>query len=225
VTPDVAAVAAALPGMPPGHADLLLYFVIVLGIVALPGLDMGVVLACTLTGGRRAGLAAIAGVIAGGACHVTFGILGVSALLRVFPAAFNGLLMVGAAYVAWIGIQLVRSRPVAPATGVGDAALGRAFARGALTNLLNPKAYLFTLAILPQFVRPEYGSLPAQAATIFGINALTQSAVYGTVALLADRGRAAMSARPAIGLWVARVTGLMLLAAAVLTAREGWRLV
>lgn len=209
--------------MPTEHPNLVLYFFVVFGIVALPGLDMGIVVASALAGGRRAGLAAVAGTIAGGVCHVTMGLLGVSLVLRLFPAAFNALLLAGAAYVAWIGIGVLRARPEAPSAAGGAATAPGAFARGALTNLLNPKAYLFTLAILPQFVRPEFGPLVPQAATIVAINASTQLAVYGALAVLADRGRTAMARRPAAGLWVARTTGALLLVAAGFTAWEGWR--
>ena len=61
--------------------QLGLFFLLVLGIVALPGLDMAYVLGSSLSGGRRGGLAAVAGIMAGGACHVLLSGLGVGALL------------------------------------------------------------------------------------------------------------------------------------------------
>lgn len=214
--------AAAVPG---AHANLLLYAAIVAGVVALPGLDMGVSLACALSGGRRAGFAAIAGIVTGGIGHVALGLLGVSVVLRMFPAAFDALLLVGAAYVAWVGFAVLRSRPGAPAAaGSGATSVRGAFVRGLLTNALNPKAYLYTLAILPEFVRPAYGPLLPQAAAVVAINASLQFAIYGTVVAIADRGNRALGARPEVGLWVARATGAMLIGAALWTGWEGWRL-
>jgi threonine/homoserine/homoserine lactone efflux protein len=91
---------------------LWLFFVLVFGVVLLPGLDMAYVLASALIGGRRAGMAATAGIVAGGVVHVTMGALGIMAVLRLFPAAFNAVLLAGALYIAWIGISLLRSRSV-----------------------------------------------------------------------------------------------------------------
>ena len=71
---------------------LWLFFVLVFGVVLLPGLDMAYVLASALVGGRRAGMAATAGIVAGGVVHVTMGALGIMAVLRLFPAAFNAVL-------------------------------------------------------------------------------------------------------------------------------------
>ena len=206
------------------HANLWLYFSIVLGVVVLPGLDMAIVLASSLVGGRRAGFAALAGIITGGVGHVVMGVLGIGLVLRVFPGAFNVMLLVGAAYVAWIGVALLRAGAAfAPEPARVAGAWPAAFGRGMLTNLLNPKAYLYTLAILPQFLRPAYGPLVPQAAAIVAINAATQAVVYGAVALFADRARRSLSERPAAGLVVARAVGALLVGAALFTGWEGWR--
>jgi threonine/homoserine/homoserine lactone efflux protein len=93
-----------------------------------------------------------------------------------------------------------------------------------LTSLLNPKAYLFMLAIFPQFLRPEYGELWLQAIVLWLIIAATQALVYGGMALAGDRMRDWMEQRPAANLLLARIVGALLLAMALLTAIEGWRL-
>jgi threonine/homoserine/homoserine lactone efflux protein len=92
-----------------------------------------------------------------------------------------------------------------------------------VTSLLNPKAYLFTLAVLPQFMKPEYGSVGAQATVLWLIIAFTQVAVYGGLALAGDRARAWFAERPSVNLWLARGVGVLLLATAACTALEGWR--
>ena len=203
---------------------LWVFFALVLGVVVLPGLDMAFVLASSLVGGRKAGFSAVAGIITGGVCHVAVGATGIAVLLQVVPAAFNTLLWVGTLYVAWIGLSLFRSGAAftaAPLTGRQSPAA--TFRQGAVTNLLNPKAYLFMLAVFPQFLRPEFGPLWLQALVLGAIIALTQGAVYGTIALVAGRARGWLASNPAASAAVARTVGVVMMLAAVLTVFEGWR--
>ncbi len=206
-------------------AHLWLFFAMVLGVVLLPGLDMAYVMASSLVGGRRSGLLATAGVIAGGACHVLMGALGIMAVLRLVPAAFNLMLVAGALYIAWIGWSLVRSRAAFGALPSMPARSGATtFGQGMTTCLLNPKAYLFMLAVFPQFLKPGYGPLWLQALVMWIIIAVCQASVYGGMALAGDGVRAWLESRPAANLLAARGVGAMLLAAAAFTAWEGWRL-
>jgi threonine/homoserine/homoserine lactone efflux protein len=201
-----------------------MFFVMVFGIVLLPGLDMAFVLGSALVGGRPAGYAATAGIVAGGVCHVTMGALGIVAVLQLVPAAFNAVLLAGAAYIAWIGVGLLKSR-AAFGEPARQHARSRAatFRQGLVTSLLNPKAYLFTFAVLPQFLRPEYGDIGAQAVVLWLIIAVTQIAIYGGMALAGDRARAWFADRPSANAWLARGVGAVLLATAAYTAFEGWR--
>ena len=206
-------------------AHLWLFFVLVFGVVILPGLDMAFVLASSLTGGRRAGLGAVGGIVAGGAFHVVAGATGVAVLLQVLPGAFHVLLWAGALYVAWLGASLLRGGAglaVTAAQGPRRTAVAN-FRQGALTNLLNPKAYVFMLAVFPQFLRPEYGPLWLQALVLWAIIALTQAGVYGALALAADRSRGWLESNPAVNAAAARVVGGLLVLAAALTALEGLR--
>lgn len=201
-----------------------MFFVLVFGVILLPGLDMAFVLASSLVGGRRSGFAATAGIIAGGVVHVTMGALGIVAVLQLVPAAFNAVLLAGAVYIAWIGISLLRSREAFAGPARERArSLGATFRQGMVTSLLNPKAYLFTLAVLPQFLKPEYGDLGAQAVVLWLIIAATQLAVYGAMALAGDRAGAWFAERPAANIWLARIVGGLLLATAAYTALGGWR--
>lgn len=203
---------------------LWVFFVLVFGIVVLPGLDMAFILASSLVGGRSAGFAATAGVVAGSVFHVTMGALGIAALLQLVPAAFNAVLLAGAVYIAWIGVSLIRSR-----AAFGELpperrrSRGATFRQGLLTNLLNPKAYLFMLAVFPQFLKPEYGNLLTQAIVLWLITAFSQVVVYGAVVIAGDRGRAWLAARPAASTRLAHGVGVLLLAAAAWTAFESWR--
>jgi threonine/homoserine/homoserine lactone efflux protein len=204
--------------------QLWLFFALVFGIMVLPGLDMAFVLGSTLAGGRRRGFAALAGVVAGGVCHVVMTALGISVLLKWIPGAFNALLLAGALYIAWIGLSLMRSdaapamRPDAPRRSHAAT-----FRQGMLTCLLNPKAYLFMLAIFPQFLRPEHGPIAMQALVLWLIIALNQLCVYGGLALIADRARAWLQGKPTAGMLATRCVGALLIAAAMFTGIEGWR--
>ena len=203
-------------------ADLLLFAVLVFGIVVLPGLDMAFVMGSSLTAGRRHGLAAVAGIAAGGVCHVVMTTLGIGVLLKVIPAAFNALLLAGALYIAWIGISLLRADSAFGMQG-GAMSAWTTFRRGALTSLMNPKAYLFMLAVFPQFLHAQYGPLWSQALALWVIIAVTQVTVYGAVALAAARARGWLVRRPGAGMLAARAVGVVLVGAALLTGFEGWR--
>lgn len=204
--------------------QLWLFFALVFGIMVLPGLDMAFVLGSTLAGGRRRGFAALAGIVAGGVCHVVMTALGISVLLKWIPGAFNALLLAGALYIAWIGLSLMRSdaaptmRPDAPRRSHAAT-----FRQGMLTCLLNPKAYLFMLAIFPQFLRPEHRPIAMQALVLWLIIALNQLCVYGGLALIADRARAWLQGKPKAGMLATRCVGASLIAAAMFTGIEGWR--
>lgn len=205
-------------------SHLWLYFLMVLGVIVLPGMDMAFVLASALAGGRKAGGFAVAGIVFGGICHVAAGAMGVGLLLKLVPGLVNVMLVVGSLYIAWIGISLIRSQPAAASATADDASPVPAprggwatFRQAALTCLLNPKAYLFMLAIFPQFIRAEYGPVWLQAVALGTITAVTQIAVYGGLALAAGSTRGWLAQRPAAGVWVARIAGAMLIIGAALT--------
>lgn len=204
-------------------AHLWLYFLLVFGVILLPGMDMTYVLASALTGGRRAGLAAVAGIVTGAIFHMSAAVLGLSVVLKLYPGAFHVLLLAGAAYIVWIGVDIIRKASVLrvrPGTAVRPPAL--AFRQGMVNNLLNANAYLFTLAVIPQFLRPEYGPLWVQGAVLWIIGAVCQLAVYGSVALLAAQIRVRLDSDRAAAERIARVVGVMLVLVALCTAWNGW---
>lgn len=204
------------------YAHLGLFFLLVLGIVLLPGLDMACVLGTTLAAGRRAGFAAVGGIVAAGVVHVAVAGTGIAMVLAAAPSLFNGLLLAGALYVAWIGVALAR-HGVALAGGAEAPANGAWFRRGALTNLLNPKAYAFMLAVFPQFVHVEIGPVWRRIALLGLIIAATQAAVYGAIVVGAARARGWAEGRPGALAALGRGVGVLLIAAAVATLATAWR--
>ncbi len=215
-------------------SSLWIFFGLVFGIVLLPGLDMACVLASSLGGGRRAGLASVGGIATAAVAHVAIGALGVAAILGVVPGLFNALLVLGAVYIAWIGLALARNGVTLAgsfggASGEGGAArqaasaAATAYRRGMVTNLLNPKAYVFMLAVFPQFVRQEWGPVWAQAIVLGAIIIVTQLAVYSPLALGAAQARGWLVDRPQALAYVGRGIGLLLIAVALVSLFEGWR--
>lgn len=212
-----------------GTQQLGLFFGIVLGVVLLPGIDMTFVLATALTGGRRGGFAGVLGIVAAGFVHVAVGVAGIAAVLLLVPALYNALLLGGAIYLGWIACSLLRSGSsftgAAGIGGTGEATvdLGVAFRRGMLTNLLNPKAYAFMLAVFPQFVDADRGSVWLQAVPLALVIASTQLAVYGAVVFAAAGAGQWLACRPHALATLGRLVGALLLVAAVASAWQGWK--
>lgn len=204
---------------------LWLYFLVVFGVVLLPGLDMAFVMGSSLLGGRRSGMAAVGGIIAGGFCHLCMGALGVAVVLQWWPGLFRAMLLGGALYIAWIGWTLLGANSVLlPAPAQQRASEGVIFRRAMVTSLLNPKAYLFMLAIFPQFLRPGQGPLWVQSGVLGAITALTQAGVYGALAFAASGASGWFARHPGAAVVFARFMGLLLLATAMLSAYQAWRM-
>ncbi|GJI87442.1 LysE family translocator [Duganella hordei] len=204
-------------------ANLWLYFVVVFGVIALPGLDMAFVMGSSMLGGRRSGMAAVGGIIAAGFCHLCMGALGVAMVLQYWPPLFKIMLLTGAVYIAWMGWSLLRSDSVFhPAPGAEAMADAVIFRRALTTSLLNPKAYIFMLAIFPQFLKPGQGPLWVQSGVLGGITALTQLGVYGALAYAASGASGWFAAHPAASTVAARVMGALLMLTAVLSASQAW---
>ena len=194
---------------------LWLFALLLFGIIIVPGMDMAFVMSSALVGGRRGGLAAVAGIVTGGFVHLAMGLLGVGLLLQMVPGAFDALLVAGAAYVAWIGWAIWKAPPVLGSVDeAAPAPAARTFRHGMVTSLLNPKAYMFMIAVFPQFVRPEFGPLGPQALAVGVITAVTQSAVYGAVALGAAAMRLRLAASTHAQLLLGRAVALFLFATA-----------
>jgi threonine/homoserine/homoserine lactone efflux protein len=202
---------------------LWLFALFVFGIIVVPGMDMAFVLSSSLVDGRRAGLAAVAGIMAGGAVHVAMGALGVGLLFTLYPPLFKAVLLAGALYVGWMGVSLWR----APATLVevdegASRPVHRTFLRAVATCLLNPKAYVFMVAVFPQFMRPQQGSWLVQGLALGAIVAATQALVYGAVALGAAGVRSGLRGSARAQALLARSVAGLLLATAGWALWQGW---
>ena len=124
----------------------------------VPGADMTVVMATAARFGRRAGIFAALGIGAGALVHVAAASLGLSALIAASEAAFTWLKWIGAAYLLYLAISMVRSSAPAASSGspTDSSQVSNILRKAALINILNPKVGLFFLAFLPQFVDPSH---------------------------------------------------------------------
>ncbi|MBM3546675.1 MAG: LysE family translocator [Alphaproteobacteria bacterium] len=134
--------------------DLLLSFALATLVFAIiPGPAILYTAAQTLARGRRGGLLASLGIHIGGFVHVIAAAAGLSAVLELVPDLYAAVKLVGAAYLVWLGWTLVRQRfDPAALPEVRDRDARRAFLESILVEALNPKAAMFYLAFLPQFV-------------------------------------------------------------------------
>lgn len=188
-------------------------------LLIIPGPTVVLVLTYALTQGRRVAVTSAAGVVLGDFIAMTASLVGLGALVLASSTLFVALKWVGAAYLVWMGIGMIRSAGSAKAIQIEDApqlSAGAVFRNAAVVTALNPKGIVFFIAFVPQFIRtdaalaPQFAILIATFVSLATINVL----VYG---LLADRLRATIR-RPSVLAWMTRIGGGVLIAMGVLTA-------
>ncbi len=134
-----------------------------------------------VAGGRRAGVVSALGIAVGALLHVAAAVIGISALVAASAQAFQVIKWAGAAYLIYLGIKTWRTADH-DVESLGGSPSRRVFGEAVLVNALNPKAAVFFLAFLPQFVDPGRGSAVVQTlalGAIFIIVALASDLVYG----------------------------------------------
>jgi RhtB (resistance to homoserine/threonine) family protein len=126
--------------------------------VVSPGPDFAIVLRQSLHHGRRTAIWTSVGIGCGLCIHITYCLLGLGLVLKNSPAALETVKWLGAAYLAWIGVQALRSQPktgdINLAAGTSAPSARAAWSTGFFVNLFNPKAALFFIALFPLAVSP-----------------------------------------------------------------------
>ena len=167
----------------PVDPGVLPAFLLAMVLVELtPGPNMGYLAAITAGRGRTAGLITIAGVTLGLAVYLALSVLGLAEAAHVSPGALIGLRWGGVVYMSWMAADALRTP--APSAGPARPTLGsttRLVLRGFLANLLNPKAAIFYIVILPGFLRPGFGPPWRQALTLGVLHLAISIAVHLTV--------------------------------------------
>ncbi|WP_434648257.1 LysE family translocator [Achromobacter piechaudii] len=141
------------------------FIVAILIFQAVPGAGTIAILEATARDGKRAGMAAVTGTLVGDFLFMVAAAAGLAALMQAHPLIFQALQWSGVAYLLWLGVQLLRSRPGADgAEPVRDASPWRILRRALLVSLTNPKVMLFFVAFFPLFLTPQ-----ASAATLWAM--------------------------------------------------------
>jgi threonine/homoserine/homoserine lactone efflux protein len=198
-----------------GTQHLWLFIVSGLLLNITPGPDSLFIMARSATQGWRAGFVACWGVGSGVFVHVFAAALGLSALLATSATAFAVVKVIGAAYLVWIGIGMLRARgEVAQAVDAAPRALRYRdiFRQGFLTNVLNPKVALFFLAFVPQFIAPDAVSKPLAfivLGAIFDINGMLWCHALALFTAFASRR---LNVGAAVGRWLNRTMGAVFVA-------------
>ena len=183
----------------PDFATLALFAGAAAVLTATPGPDMLLIASRSMSQGRAAGFLTYIGIAAGSYLQSFAAAFGLSQLFLLVPWAYDALRWIGAAYLAWLAWTTLRSKAPLLAPGVVSALpLRRIFLQGLWTNLLNPKMALFMLALLPQFLQPEAGSIALQVVILATLLNLIGFITNGAVILAASRIGQALANRPAL---------------------------
>ena len=176
-------------------------FVVASALLAIaPGPDIVYVLTRSIAQGTRAGIAAALGFASGCIFHTVLAAVGIAALIRSSPIAFDAVRYAGAAYLVWIGIQALRHRSSFSIEAAGDRrGLGIIYRQSVVGNMLNPKVTLFFLAFLPQFVNAQAGAVGWQMALLGVVFMAVTIVVFGAVAIFSGWIGDWVRAKPVIG--------------------------
>lgn len=177
-----------------------------------PGPNMAYLALVAATEGRRRGYAAVAGVALGLAVLGVLAAMGVAALIAASPTAYQALRWAGVGYLLWLAWQGWRGAEAAEGETAAGAPLTVWFRRGVITNLLNPKAAVFYVAVLPEFLLPGDGFGPG--LVLSGIYVGIATAVHAMIVTLAGAAHALL-ADPVRERRVRRVLSLALVGVAV----------
>lgn len=197
----------------PGIHDLPLFIISGLLLNITPGPDSLYIIGRSASQGWRAGATAAFGIGTGTLVHVCAAAFGLSAILATSVTAFTIVKLIGAAYLLYIGISMLRVRAsgeVAAATQPAlPASLGRIFSQGFLTNVLNPKVALFFLAFVPQFIDPSAANKPLAFVTLGAIFDFNGMLWCNFLAWTAATASARLKGNAQLGKVLNRLTGCL----------------
>jgi threonine/homoserine/homoserine lactone efflux protein len=190
--------------------------------VLTPGPNMIYLVSRSVAQGRVAGIVSLAGTGTGFLVYMTTANLGLGVVFVVVPWLYIGLKAAGVLYLACLawttlrpgGAGLFEPRPLT------HDSRWRLFRMGLITNLLNPKAAVMYLALIPQFIDPARGSTTAQGFTLGAVQITVSMIVNASIVLAAGTMAVFLATRPSWNTWQRRITGSLLGAVAILLARE-----
>jgi threonine/homoserine/homoserine lactone efflux protein len=166
---------------------LLAFALTALIIEITPGPNMTYLAALSLSSGMRSGFSAVAGIAIGLATYGIVAALGLAAVIDSSPLLYGILRWSGVAYLLWLAWEAWSSERETSADAADDSddEPWIAFRRGLITNLLNPKAAVFYIAVLPEFIRPGAGSVMSQTLALSAIYVTIATAIHAGIVALA----------------------------------------
>lgn len=187
-------------------------------LLLIPGPAVLYIVNRSVSDGREAGFAAVAGLSLGNLVHALAAAGGLSAVLATSATAFNAVKWLGAGYLVFVGVRTLLTKPTTIDPDQPGVTPRRAFTQGVVVNVLNPKVALFFLSFLPQFIHPEQGRPGLQALVLGIVFVLIGCCTDGTYSLIASTLRSVLlrgRTLPFIRRWVAGTVfiGLGLVAA------------
>ena len=203
------------------EVNWLLFAATSLVLIATPGQDMMLVMSRSIAQGPGAGLVTAAGVSTGLVGHTILATFGLGAILRTSEWLFLAFKLAGAAYLVYLGVQLLRTRGAELATATASPrSLPRLFFDGAFSNVSNPKVAIFYFAFLPQFVLP-HANHPTLGIFAMGLSyAGLTFLVKGPAGLCAGLLSSWLRARPRFLVGLYRTSGLVVVGLGVRLAFE-----
>ena len=189
-------------------SSLLGFALLALGMVLTPGPNMVYVVSRSVCQGRRAGLISLGGVGLAFIVYMLAAALGITSLVMALPFAYDALRMAGALYLGYLAWQALKPGGRSPfaVQQLPVDSPRRLFAMGFMTNLLNPKAAMLYLSLLPQFIDPHAGSVLVQALTLGSVQIAISLSVNALIAIAAGSIAGFLGTRPA---WLAAQRRLM----------------
>ncbi len=167
----------------PVDPGVIVPFLVAVALIELtPGPNMGWLALVSVARGRLAGFAAVAGVTVGLAAWMLAAAFGLTEIFAVWPPLYQGLRWAGVVFLLWLAWEAWRE-PVTGAPAPDVRTLRGLFLRGMTGNLLNPKAAVFYVALLPTFMRPDHGALLSQALTLGSLHLLMAIVVHSLIVL------------------------------------------
>ena len=185
---------------------------VALGMVLIPGPNMIYLVSRSVSQGPRAGLVSLSGTFAGFLVYMTMANFGLAAVFLYVPALYTGVKLVGAAYLLYLAWKMLRPGGASlfePRELPRDSRW-KLFRMGLITNLLNPKAAIMYLALIPQFVDQSAGNVIAQGFVLGGVQIAVSMIVNSIIVLLAGVISIFLHSRPAWLTWQRWVTGTLL---------------
>ncbi|HZC73206.1 MAG TPA: LysE family translocator [Jatrophihabitans sp.] len=193
-----------------------------LGMVLTPGPNMMYLVSRSISQGRGAGLISLGGTVLGFVAYMTLANLGLAVVFVVVPWLYVGFKAAGAAYLGYLAWQALRpgGRGLFEPGELPRDPAWKLFRMGLITNLLNPKAAVMYLALIPQFIDPARGDTALQGFNLGGIQIAVSMIVNALIIVAAGTIAAFVKRRPTWASWQRRITGGLLGAVTVLLARE-----